>query len=94
MVEPLRLPVYLRDQLSRASSSISLNLAEGSTRTSAKERSRYYRIAYGSLRETKTILLLAKIRNPELDDLVDHVGGAIYSLLKSVEKPNPKGARK
>ena len=46
----------IKDQLERASLSIVLNLAEGSAKTTAKERARFYSIAYASLRETQVLL--------------------------------------
>jgi hypothetical protein len=44
--ENLRLAGNLRDQLTRASSSIALNLAEGNAKPSVKEKRRYYQTAY------------------------------------------------
>lgn len=37
----LKLPGYLKDQLLRASSSVALNIAEGSAKLSAAEQRRY-----------------------------------------------------
>jgi four helix bundle protein len=74
---------HLRDQLIRASSSVSLNLTEGNAKYSVKEKKRYYQIAYGSLQECKTILKLAKSDDPNLNDSADKLGAWIYKLLKS-----------
>jgi four helix bundle protein len=41
----------LGDQIRRAATSISANIAEGSGRTSAKEKIRYVEIAFGSMTE-------------------------------------------
>lgn len=49
----------LTNQMRRASSSVSANIAEGFGRKSTKERSQYYRIAYGSLLETKNFIYLS-----------------------------------
>ena len=46
--QKLRLPRYLKDQLNRASLSVCLNLAEGSGKTSIKDRKRFYEIALAS----------------------------------------------
>lgn len=50
----------LTSQLRRASSSVSANIAEGFGRRSNKDTSNYYKIAYGSLLETKNFVYLAK----------------------------------
>jgi four helix bundle protein len=43
----LKLPVHLKDQLMRASSSTALNLAESSGERTEKERDRYFTVARG-----------------------------------------------
>ncbi len=53
-----------RDQLTRASSSIALNLSEGSAKESPKERAKFYFTALGSLRECETIFRLCDV-DPE-----------------------------
>lgn len=58
--ETLKLNGNLRDQMTRASSSIALNLAEGNAKPSVKEKRRYYQTAYASLKECQSILRLAK----------------------------------
>ena len=47
---------YIRDQLQRASLSIILNLAEGSAKSSNREKMNYYRIARGSAFECVPII--------------------------------------
>lgn len=49
----------LTNQIRRAISSVSANIAEGFGRQSRKEKLQYYSIAYGSLLETKSFLYLA-----------------------------------
>ena len=78
---------HLRDQLNRASSSIALNLSEGNTKGSIKDRRRFFQTAFGSLRECQTIFKLEKIEDPELLKKADHLAACLYKLLKSEIKP-------
>lgn len=64
----------LTNQLRRASSSISANIAEGFGRRSKNDKLHFYTIAYGSLLEVKSFLYLAQ----KLDYLND-----ISSILQS-----------
>lgn len=50
----LRIPRHLKDQLLRAASSISLNLAEGSAKPTKKDQMKFFFISFGSLRECTT----------------------------------------
>jgi four helix bundle protein len=79
-VKTIALPGYLKDQLLRASSSIALNLAEGSAKTSKKDRLRYYGIALGSLREVQAIADLEQALK-ELEPKLDILGAHIYKLV-------------
>lgn len=81
--ENLGLHGHLRDQLSRAASSIALNLSEGNAKPSVKEKKRYYQTAYASCQECKTILLLAKVENPRTAALLDHLAASVYRLMNS-----------
>jgi four helix bundle protein len=54
---------YLTDQLQRAGTSISLNIAEGSGEFSTNEKSRFYRMAKRSATETAAILEISKRSN-------------------------------
>ena len=58
----------IRDQLKRASSSISLNIAEGSGRNKVDDRKRFYAIARGSAMECAAISDLIIRIAPELTD--------------------------
>ena len=80
--KPLRLPRFLHDQLLRASSSVALNLAEGSGKRTAPEQKRFYAIAFGSLRECQAILLLEDINNQELMALTDRLGAILFKLTR------------
>jgi four helix bundle protein len=53
----------LRSQAARSAVSIPLNIAEGSSRTSAKDFKRFLEIALGSAFELETILLVIQRRN-------------------------------
>ena len=79
-VKLLRLPIHLRDQILRASSSVALNLAEGSGKPSPKDKRRFYSIALGSLRECQAIMRIEGIEDLKLLDLADHLGASIYKL--------------
>jgi four helix bundle protein len=78
--EALRVPTYLRSQLERASSSIVLNLSEGSGRTGLADRRRFYAIAFGSLREVQAILDIAAAPTPARKQAQD-LGGLLYRLV-------------
>ena len=77
----------LGDQVTRAVSSVVLNLAEGSGRF-GRDRMQYYRIAYASSRETSAALrLLAGLRAVPADEaarvlaLLDRVQAVTWTCL-------------
>lgn len=81
----LRVPPHLTDQLLRASSSVALNLAEGSSRYSVKERRRFYYIAKASLRECEAIFDLVKVEKDCLiRRILDQLGAEIYRLVMAL----------
>ncbi|RMG42196.1 MAG: four helix bundle protein, partial [Candidatus Dadabacteria bacterium] len=79
-LQPLR--GNLKDQLLRASSSIALNLSEGHGRFPGKDQRRFYRIAFGSLRECQAILQLELEESPAIK-MADSLGAHLYKLLKN-----------
>ena len=81
----LCLPRHLREQLNRAASSITLNLAEGYGRSSNADKRRFYHIAMGSLREVQAILDLAPSVNGDIKGLLDKLGAHCYKLIKAYE---------
>ena len=83
----LTLPRHLRDQLSRASSSVVLNLAEGKGRATAADQRRFYEIAFGSLRECQAILDLCSSRELAAEQLADKVAAHLYKLIQNVRGP-------
>lgn len=88
LCDQLPLPRHLRDQLLRASSSISLNLAEGTERTTVVDRRRYYKMALGSIRECQAILNLAKEtkRSTDARRLADRLGAITFKLCESLNQ--------
>jgi len=50
----------ITNQIRRAASSVSANIAEGFGRTSSKDKLHFYTVAYGSLLETKNFIYLAR----------------------------------
>ena len=76
----LSIQANLGDQLDRAASSIVLNCAEGAARTSRKERSRYFDIAYGSALEVRAILHLSVAPSHPINDRADAVAAHLYRL--------------
>ncbi len=73
------LAAYSKDQLRRASFSIALNLAEGYGRTSMKDRTRFFTIALGSLRECQSIIELEGLHQLVLR--ADHLGASLWKLI-------------
>ena len=76
----LVLPPELKGQLLRASSSVSLSVAEGYGRIYPREKIRFYRISLGSLRECQAVFALGEISDPEVLDLADYLGASLYKL--------------
>ena len=73
----------LRNQFDRASSSIVLNLAEGSGKFSSKDKCRFYKIAFGSLRECQSILTITSNENTQINKNLDILAGNLYKLIKA-----------
>ena len=67
-ISTVRLPPHLRSQLLRAASSIALCLAEGYGRKTFADKTRFYQMALGSLRESQAVIQLAKISSPKIKD--------------------------
>jgi four helix bundle protein len=82
-VEGTKVSGHLRDQLLRSASSVALNLSEGNAKPSAKEKKRFYQMAYASIQECKTTFLLLKFEDKEIIDLADKIGAYTYNLLQS-----------
>ena len=76
---PEREKFGLTNQLRRASVSVGANIAEGTTRSSAKEQAYFSSIAYGSLMETMSYLITSVDLN--------FITGEDLSLLRDIIEP-------
>ena len=84
--EGLRCAKHLRDQLLRASSSVALNLSEGTTYPTPANRLRFYNVAFASLRECQTILDLCRVkRESKLWQLADQLAANLYKLTRKIK---------
>ena len=84
----------ITSQIRRAAVSVSLNIAEGSTRNSLKEQSRFTEIAYGSLLEVYCSLLLAKDLNYIREDDFRNVSDKIKELSNKLNALKNSQARR
>ncbi len=82
----------LTNQIRRAAVSVPANIAEGQGRSSRKEFAHHLAIAYGSLCELETHLIIASrltyIDPPTLDELIvqtTDVAKPLHGLLRSVQ---------
>ena len=76
--QPLTQPE--KGQLRRASLSIANNLGEGWGRRTTPDRRHFFDIAFGSLRESQTIIRAAALKDRELLTVADQLGGSLYRL--------------
>ena len=83
----------LTNQIRRAATSITANIAEGYTRLGHKEKLRFYNISQGSLEETKNFLLLSRdlgyISSADKEELYAkalEIGKLLYSYSHSLTK--------
>src|ERR1035441_560215 len=80
--EELKCPRHFREQLSRASSFIAMNLSEGNGRPTLRDRRRFFYIAMSSLRECQTILELLKLPvDSEARQIADQIGAQLLRLI-------------
>ena len=84
---------FLRDQLNRASLSISANIAEGNGRFTKNDRKYFFGIARGSIQECVPLLELAARRgflNPELHETLkndlEEISKMISGLINGLDK--------
>ncbi len=83
----------LTDQVQRAASSVSANIAEGFGRRTINDKVHFYTIAYGSLLETKNFVYLANRLNyisseavPEIINLATDCQKLINALISSLRR--------
>ena len=74
----------LSQQLRRAAVSIPSNIAEGYGRKHKAEYNQFLSIAYGSLLELETQILLAKDLNETIEKLIKEVGSMLYRMLHPI----------
>lgn len=84
--EKLSLSKHLKDQLMRASSSISLNIAESSGKRTLKDKRKFIHIAYGPTKECQSILILAGVTDERIINLADHIAASLYKITQG---PSP-----
>jgi len=82
MVEPLSKDYSLKDQIRRASTSVSNNIAEGFEYGNNKQFVRFLRIAKGSLGEVRSQIVVLK----RLDYISEEDYQSIYDECKSISK--------
>lgn len=82
------------DQLRRASFSIMLNIAEGSSRFSNKDRKNFMVVARGSTFECAAILEylfeISEINQPDFNTFTDNleqISKMLFSLIQHLDKP-------
>lgn len=73
-------------QVVRSADSISANIAEGFGRYHKKDKIKFYRYSYGSMKETIDWLQKAKDRKLLSDDKADHLFSKINTLPKHIHQ--------
>ncbi|GGZ71330.1 four helix bundle protein [Algibacter mikhailovii] len=76
----------LTNQLRRASVSMPSNIAEGSSRQSNKDFTRFLQIALGSAYEIETQLLIAQDLNFVKDSELEYVFSELQEIIKMISK--------
>ena len=85
--QKLKLSGPIKDQFDRASLSIVLNLAEGSGKETYKDRLRFYRIAFGPIREVQALTEI--IGNSNLQSDYDVIGACCWKLCQNPRTLTP-----
>ncbi|MEM4264107.1 MAG: four helix bundle protein [Candidatus Woesearchaeota archaeon] len=85
----------ITNQLRRAASSITANIAEGSGRSSDKEFMHFLFIALGSVKECEHFLMLSKdlgylsdLQHNLLDTQINQIGGKLNNFIKTLKITN------
>lgn len=74
----------LTDQIQRSAVSVSANIAEGFGRTGRNEKLQFYNVAYGSLLETKSHLLIAQRLGYTSEEDINQAFNVITSIQKLI----------
>ena len=81
----IRLKGPYQNQFQRAVLSIALNLSEGSSRSSVKERRHFYQVAFGSVREVQTLIEILDLSS--IRQITDRLAAHCYRLCLSLRDP-------
>ncbi|MEK7654470.1 MAG: four helix bundle protein [Patescibacteria group bacterium] len=79
----------LTDQIRRAATSITSNIAEGFSKKTAKEKTQFYHTALGSLNELQSQLITAKdlgYTNPASFKIADELSVGVSKLINGLMK--------
>ena len=82
LTRPLKLTADLKDQLSRAASSIALNLAEGRGKRTTADQLKFFQIAMGSTRECQAVLILVGMEATPAWTVLDRLAAQIFLLIQ------------
>jgi len=77
---------HLRDQLRRASTSLPLNIAEGSGKTSRADQRRFYAIARGSAMECVALLDVLRVADHPDGNRLDEADALLGSIVRMASK--------
>ena len=78
------LPHGLKNQLTRAASSVALNISEGTGKRSMRDRVRFFEIAMGSIRECQSVTdLEPEAFTSQQIDLLDHLAASTFKLIRN-----------
>ncbi len=76
------IPSYMKNQLGRSSLSVMLNIAEGTAKTSIKDRRNFLVIARGSAFESASLIKFLCMEN----DIDETIGKNLHTSLEEVSK--------
>ena len=92
LLEESSLRPYVKDQLGRAALSIRLNIAEGSSRISNRDKRRFLEIARGSAFECVSLLEYLQEKNvvssdefSNYYDSLEQISKMLYAMIKKLE---------
>src|SRR5690606_24398037 len=77
---------HMRDQLVRATASISLNIAEGSGKRSVDDRRRFFTIARGSAMECAAALDIIRVVSKKESEAFDEARGLLMRIVQMLSR--------